>query len=70
MSKRYSQLRVDVETANNFKNKTKKMNMELKKMGIQKKKITQIQILNLLSKQPLFLDSKDLTKLARMKKYD
>ena len=70
MSKKYSQLRVDIETAKNFKNKTKKMNTELKKMGINKKKITQIQILNLLSKQPLFLDSKDLTKLARMKKYD
>jgi len=68
MSRRYSQLRVDIETASNFKNKTKKMNMELKKMGIKKKKITQIQILNLLSKQPIFLDSKDLTKLAKVKR--
>jgi hypothetical protein len=42
--------------------------MELKKMGIKKKKITQIQILNLLSKQPIFLDSKDLTKLAKVKR--
>jgi len=68
MSKKYSQLRVDIETAKNFKNKTKKMNTELKKMGINKKKITQIQILNLLSKQPLFLNSKDLIKLAKMKR--
>ena len=68
MSKKYSQLRVDIETEKNFKNKTKKMNTELKKMGINKKKITQIQILNLLSKQPLFLNSKDLIKLAKMKR--
>lgn len=68
MSKSYSQLRVDLETANNFRKKTKKMNDELIKIGFKKKKITQMEILNLISKQPLFLDSKDLTKLAKVKR--
>jgi len=67
MTKVYSQLRVERETADNFRKKAKKMNEELLKIGIKKKKITQIDILKMLSKRPIFLDNAELIGLTRGK---
>jgi len=67
MRKSYSQLRVERETADNFRKKAKKMNEELKKIGLKNKKITQIDILKMLSKRPIFLDNEELIGLTRGK---
>jgi len=67
MTKTYSQLRVEKETAENFRKKAKKMNEELLKIGIKKKKITQIDILKMLSKRPIYLENSELVGLSKGK---
>ena len=67
MTKRYAQIRVEERTRENFKKKVKIMNEELKKIGLRKKRITQINLLNMLSKRPIFLDNSELINLAKGK---
>lgn len=64
MAKKYKFMRVDTETLKNFNVKAKKMNEELKKLGIPPK-IKTIDITKVASQKPLFLDVKELVKLSK-----
>lgn len=67
LPKQYKFMRVREETLKSFQEKNKKMNEMLKKMGTHHKKITTIDMLNMVSKQPIFLNDKELKELAKRK---
>ena len=64
MAKKYKFMRVDTETLRNFNIKAKKMNEELKRMGLPPR-IKTIEITKITSQKPLFLDVKELIKLSK-----
>ena len=60
----YKFLRVREETAKNFNLKAIKMNDMIKKMG-RKKKVHQIDIIDMLSKRPIYLEDNELMMLSK-----
>lgn len=66
MAKQYKFMRVDPITLKNFNQKAKKINMQLKKMGVPSK-VSTIDVTKIASKKILFLDNKELIKLSKRK---
>jgi len=68
MPKQYTFMRVRPETNLQLNNKKTKMNKMLKDMGIKKKTIKMIDIMDMLSRKPIYLDAKELVELAKSAK--
>jgi hypothetical protein len=65
MAKRYEHVRTYKESVEALRKRIKKMNNDLKKMGIQNKKIRQIDVTNFLFKNPIFISDRELKELAK-----
>lgn len=66
MSKRYVIQRMRVDTNNNLRLKTDLMNKTLRNLGV-KGKINKIDVIDIMSKQPMFMSDREIAELARRK---
>lgn len=66
-TKKYTFMRVDTNTHNQFKERVRKMNEDLRIMGV-KRKLKQIDLVRHLSRRLVFISDRDLVNMTMKRK--